>query len=74
MADQEMESVEAFAARARTWLAENLTRRDPSQRAHGFGSDEAELAAVEETRRCSASSTTAASPGSASRRSTAAKA
>ena len=46
----EMESVESFIARAREWLPENLPRRDPSSRAHGFGSDEEELAAVQRMR------------------------
>ena len=50
MSDPEVESVESFVARARAWLPEHLPRRDATQRVHGFGSDEEELAAVQHAR------------------------
>lgn len=48
--DADIESVESFIARAQEWLPDNLPRRDPEARAHGFGSDEEELASVEHMR------------------------
>ena len=42
----EIESVESFAARARAWIPEHLSRIEASARSHGFGSDEEELAEV----------------------------
>jgi alkylation response protein AidB-like acyl-CoA dehydrogenase len=45
----EVESVEAFVERARSWLAENMPRREGDRR-RGFGSDEEELAAVARAR------------------------
>ena len=46
----DLESVEAFVARAREWVPDNLPPRDPAPRSHGFGSDEEELAAVQRMR------------------------
>ena len=50
--DTEQESVEAFAARAEAWLADNMPRRDPDFHLamRGFGSDEEELATVQRAR------------------------
>lgn len=50
MTRPDMESVESFIARAEAWLPENLSRTDPGRAAHGFGSDEQELAAVDRMR------------------------
>jgi alkylation response protein AidB-like acyl-CoA dehydrogenase len=45
----EMESVESFSGRARTWLAENMPRLGDN-RVRSFGSDEEELSYVKRTR------------------------
>ncbi len=45
-----MESVEAFIERAKVWVPDNLPLFDPASGAHGFGSDEEELAAVQRMR------------------------
>ncbi len=50
VAGDDKESVESFVARAEAWVREHLPRRDPEGRAHGFGSDEEELAAVQRMR------------------------
>ncbi len=46
----EIESVESFVERARAWLPANLPLRDPASAWMGFGSDEEELAAVQQMR------------------------
>ena len=45
-ADEAMESVESFVARAEAWLPEHLPLADPTRMENGFGSDEEELANV----------------------------
>jgi alkylation response protein AidB-like acyl-CoA dehydrogenase len=46
------ESVEAFRLRARAWLADNMSPRDPDEGSQGFsyGTDEEELAVVQRNR------------------------
>jgi alkylation response protein AidB-like acyl-CoA dehydrogenase len=46
----EIESVESFAERARTWLSESMPSLDPGGYQHGLGSDEAELEFVDQQR------------------------
>jgi alkylation response protein AidB-like acyl-CoA dehydrogenase len=45
-----VESVDEFATRARTWLAESMPRIDPAGYLHGLGSDEDELEFVDQQR------------------------
>jgi alkylation response protein AidB-like acyl-CoA dehydrogenase len=49
-ADEPMESIESFVARAAAWLPENLDLADPTRMENGFGSDEEELANVAKMR------------------------
>jgi alkylation response protein AidB-like acyl-CoA dehydrogenase len=51
MTDTEIETVDAFVARAETWLAANMPPRTGELGMRGFGSDEEELASVAEARR-----------------------
>ncbi len=46
MSDHDVEPVEEFAGRARTWLAQNMEKLDTAGEWRGLGSDEEELAFV----------------------------